>query len=68
MLKGKGLRLHLSMLEINHLIWSFLCLLEEELLLLLQKSGEFALGCFFDFGFWKAFGCGCKRLGKVRKG
>jgi hypothetical protein len=37
-------------------------------MLLLQKSGEFAFSCFFDFGFWKAFGCGCIRLGKVGKG
>jgi hypothetical protein len=38
------------------------------MLLLLQKIGAFVSGCFLDLGFWKACGCGCKRLGKARKG
>jgi hypothetical protein len=36
-------------------------------LLLLQKMGGFALGCFFGLGFWIAFGCGCIRLGTSEK-
>ena len=30
--------------------------------------GKLVLSCFFDLGFGKAAGCGCKRFGKVRKG
>jgi hypothetical protein len=49
-------------------ILRYLCLKEEELLLLLQKMGAFALSCFLDLDFWIACGCGCMRLGASWKG
>jgi hypothetical protein len=46
----------------KHSIWSCFCLIEEELLLLLQKIGAFVSGCFLDLGLWKACGCVFVRL------
>ena len=49
-------------------IWSCLCLVVVEQLLLLQKMGELALSCFFDLGSGKVCGCVCMRLGTSGKG
>jgi len=52
----------------NRFIWSCLCLVVVEQLLLLQKMGELVLCCFFDLGYWIACSCVCVRLGASGKG